>query len=118
MNRIGIAAIIWRDKGQPNMDTTGPRTISVMMAYWSLGFGLCVGLNVLVTFSLIALFKYPSGIAFAVGFYQLLYVVPIVLVLRSRVDRSLMAGLIASAALTFFMSAGMLALVYLGVLSA
>ena len=89
-----------------------------MIAYWSLGFALCVGLNAVVTFLLVTMFNYPSGITFAVGLYQLLYVTPIVLILRSRVDRNLMVGFIASAALTFVMSAGMLALVYLGVLSA
>ena len=104
---------IWLDRYK--MDTNSERYVLGGM-HGVLGFGLCLGLNTIVTWFLTLVL--PSGILFFVGFYQLLYVVPGVLFLKRRSRRAFTIGFVSCATLTFLLSAGILGLGSLGFLSA
>src|SRR2546423_15151051 len=100
------------------MRTVNASTTTTTLTYWVVGFTSCIGINIAVTLVLVVLFGYPGGIVFIVGFYQLVYVIPIGFAFRRFLDRSVSAGFIAAAGLMLLRSSGMLALVYLGLLSA
>ena len=87
----------------------------------ALAFGFAAGLCIhlaLGAYVPIYLLSQPSGIVFAIGFYQVVYVAPIAWGLFHFGWRQSAKGFLAISGLLLAVSTSIISLVYLGVLSA